>query len=164
MSLPRTLLLFDPGAEPASWNERMAPGEYAIHYSHSKDAAPSCTVVASLAEAEQYAAEQIALDPTLRCRIYDHRGFIGAPIRELRGKQYVAPSDITPRFRRWAGSILFFGGLLLTIIDWTTAFRLGWPAMIGTRMMVPGFVLLFIEAMIVLQAKRHPHGPRQETA
>lgn len=156
MSLPRTLLLFDPGAEPASWNERMVPGEYAIHYSHSKVAAPACTVVASLADAERYAANQVALDPTVRCRIYDHRGFVGAPIRELCGKQYVAPSDITPGFRRWGGSILFFGGIVLTIIDWGTAFKLGWPAMIGTRMMVPGFVLLFIEAMIVLQAKRHP--------
>ncbi len=161
MSLPRTVLLFDPRAEPASWNERILPGEYAIHYSHSKDAAPTCTIVASLAAAEQYAAEQVALDPTLRCRIYDHRGFVGAPIREVRGMQYVAPSDITPRFRRWAGSVLFFGGIILTIIDWGTAFKLGWPAMIGTRMMVPGFVLLFIEAMILLQAKRHPH---RETA
>jgi len=139
----------------------MAPGEYAIHYSHSKNAAPTCTIVASLADAEQYAAEQIALDPTLRCRIYDDRGFIGAPIRELRGKQYVAESDITPRFRRWAGSILFFGGIVLTIIDWADEFKLGWPAMIGTRMMVPGFVLLFIEAMIVLQSRRHSG---QETA
>jgi hypothetical protein len=26
MSSPRTLLLFDPGAEPASWNERIFPG------------------------------------------------------------------------------------------------------------------------------------------
>ena len=139
----------------------MIPGEYAIHYSHSKHAAPSCTVVASLAGAEQYAAQQIALDPTLRCRIYDHRGFVGAPIREIRGQQYVPESEITPRFRRWAGSILFFGGLILTIIDWIDDFKLGWPAMIGTRMIIPGFILLFIEAMIVLQSKRHPH---QETA
>jgi hypothetical protein len=137
----------------------MAPGEYAVHYSHFEgpaNAVPSCTIVASLGEAEQYAAEQVALHPTLRCRIYDHRGFIGAPIREVRGKQYVPESDITPRFRRWAGSILFFGGIILTIIDWSTAFKLGWPAMIGTRMMVPGFVLLFIEAMILLQARRCP--------
>jgi hypothetical protein len=139
----------------------MAAGEFAIHYSHSANAAPTCTIVGSLADAEQYAAEQIALDPTLRCRIYDHRGFIGAPVREVRGKRYVAPSDITPRFRRWAGSILFFGGIILTIIDWGDDFKLGWPAMIGTRMMVPGFVLLFIEAMVLLQAKRHP---QRETA
>jgi hypothetical protein len=142
----------------------MAPGEFAIHHSHSKDAAPTCTIVASLADAERYAAEQVALDPTLRCRIYDHRGFIGAPIRELRGKQFVADSDITPRFRRWCGSILFFGGIILTIIDWAGDFKRGWPAMIGTRMMVPGFVLLFIEAMVMLQAKHHPHGPHQEKA
>jgi hypothetical protein len=142
----------------------MAAGEYAIHYSHSANAVPSCTIVASLADAEQYAAEQIALDPTLRCRIYDHRGFIGAPIRELRGKQYVAESDISPRFRRWGGSVLFFGGIILTIVDWADDFKLGWPAMIGTRMMVPGFVLLFIEAMIILQARHKTHGPHQESA
>jgi hypothetical protein len=33
MNSPRTLPLFDSGAQPASWNERMSPGEYAVHYS-----------------------------------------------------------------------------------------------------------------------------------
>lgn len=29
----RTILLFDPLAQPQSWNERMLPGEYAVLYS-----------------------------------------------------------------------------------------------------------------------------------
>jgi hypothetical protein len=33
MNLLLTLPLFDPGAQPASWNERMSVGEYGVHYS-----------------------------------------------------------------------------------------------------------------------------------
>jgi hypothetical protein len=156
MSYPRTLPLFDPSAQPASWNERMLPGEYAVHYSsfdNVTQSSPTCTIFASLADAQAYAKEYVALNPTLRCRIYDHQGLVGAPIAEFQGTKYVGDSDLTPRFRRWAGSLLFFGGLILTIVDWSVDFRLGWPAMLGTRMMLPGLVLLFIEAMVMLNAR-----------
>jgi hypothetical protein len=33
MEQPRTMLLLDPSVVPHSWNERMAPGEYAVLYS-----------------------------------------------------------------------------------------------------------------------------------
>jgi hypothetical protein len=72
--------------------------------------------------------------------------------------KYVGDSDFSPRFRRWAGSLLFFGGILLTLIDWHVDFNLGWPAMIGTRMLIPGLVLLFIEAMVILTARRSAKG------
>jgi len=139
----------------------MAPGEYAVHYSSFEKAAvngPECTILGSLAEAEEYACEQVARRPSLRCRIYDHQGFIGAPVSEVSGAQYVPESEITPRFRRWGGAILFGGGLILTLVDWSANFKFGWPAMLGTRMLLPGLVLLFIEGMVVLNAK---HGRRQ---
>jgi hypothetical protein len=156
MSHPRTLLLFDPEVQPASWNERMAHGEYAVHYSQFDGSQPFCTVFESLSEAKKFAREQVLLKPTLRCRIYDHQGLVGAPIDEIKGEKYVGDSDFSPRFRRWVGSSLFFGGLLLTIIDWSVDFKLGWPAMVGTRMLLPGFILLFIEAMVILTARRSP--------
>ncbi len=134
----------------------MVPGEYAVHYSSfdkSLQSSPSCTVFASLADAEQFAKEQTTLDPTLRCRIYDHQGLVGAPVSEIKGAKYVGDSDLSPRFRRWGGSFLFFGGVILTLIDWAVDFRFGWPAMVGTRMMIPGLVLLFIEAIIILHTK-----------
>jgi hypothetical protein len=163
MSHPRTLLLFDPAVQPGSWNERMSPGEYAVHYSSlegsTPGSGPTCTIFGTLAEAEQYAAEQITLHPGLRCRIYDHNGFIGSPIREITGREYKGESDISPRFRRWVGSILFFGGLLLTFVDWRTDFRLSWPGMLGTRMLLPGLVLLVTEAVIIILSKRRSfHG------
>jgi hypothetical protein len=136
----------------------MAPGEYAILYSSFKgdgpSAGPICSVFSSLADAKKYAAEQVALDPTLRCRIYDHEGLAKAPIHEIRGSEYKGESEMSARFRRWAGSGLFFGGLILTIVDWSTGFSLSWPAMIGTRMLPVGLFLLFTELMIVLEAKR----------
>jgi hypothetical protein len=83
MNPPRTLPLFDSGEQPASWNERMSPGEYAVHYSSFDSSAlqtgPTCTILASLADAEEYAKAQVALKPTLRCRIYDDRDSLARP-------------------------------------------------------------------------------------
>ncbi|WP_035348935.1 hypothetical protein [Edaphobacter aggregans] len=162
MSHPRTLPLFDSGVHPGSWNERMSPGDYAVHYSSFESSArgsgPTCTIFGSLVEAEQYATEQVTLRPGLRCRIYDHHGFVGSPIREIQGREYVGESDLSPRFRRWTGSILFFGGLALTFVDWSTDFRLSWPAMLGTRMLIPGLILLVTEAVIIIISRREsPH-------
>jgi hypothetical protein len=101
------LLLFDPNAQPQSWNERMKPGEYAILYSGLQPAPPDhqdniskgslfCTVFSSLAEAEAYAAQQVSLLPAVRCRIYDHHGLGREAIREISGSQYRA-RKISPR-------------------------------------------------------------------
>lgn len=161
MPSPRHTPLFDPHATPASWNERMAPGEYAVHYSHLSGAGaePFCDILPSLEAAEQHARTQVAARPELRCTLYDHHGFIGAPIRDIRGAAYKATGEISARFRRWAGSILFFGGLILTIIDWRVDFRYTWPAMIGTKMLLPGFVLLLTETVIVLYTRYRSHAP-----
>jgi hypothetical protein len=153
----RTVLLFDPGAQPASWNERMLPGEHAVHYSSFDSSAlvtgPTCTILGSLADAEEYAKAQVVLKPGLRCRIYDDRGFVGAPILEVRGEQYKGESEISPRFRRWVGSLLFFGGLALVIVDWSVDFKLTWPATIGMRVLIPGLILLATEVILILNAK-----------
>lgn len=157
---PRTVQLFDSGAQPASWNERMSPGEYAVHYSSfdrdARGTGPSCTILGSLEDAEEYAKAKVFLNPKLRCRIYDHRGFVGPPILEVSGQQYKRESAISPRFRRWFGSLLFFGGLALVIVDWSVDFRLIWPATIGVRMLIPGLILLVTEVALVLHAERKP--------
>jgi hypothetical protein len=165
MAQSRTLLLFDPNAQPQSWNERMTSTEFAVLYSAIQPApsdhrdspsisGPYCTVFTTLAEAEEHAAQQVALRPTLRCRIYDHRGLAIQPIREIRGTQHKGDSEITARFRRWAGSILFFGGLALVILDWSKDFTLSWPPTIGFRILPAGLVLLVTELVIVITARR----------
>jgi hypothetical protein len=165
MAQSRTLLLFDPNAQPQSWNERMTPTEYAVLYSavppRSSDHqngtpadGPYCTVFNTLAEAEEHATQQVALIPTLRCRIYDHQGLAVQPVREIRGSQHKGESEITARFRRWAGSILFLGGLALIIFDWSADFKLSWPATIGMRMFPVGLILLVTELVIVITARR----------
>jgi hypothetical protein len=155
---PRTVPLFDSGAQPASWNERMSPGEYAVHYSSfdkdARETGPSCTILGSLEDAEEYAKAQVILKPELCCRIYDDRGFVGPPILEVSGQQYKGESAISPRFRRWFGSLLFFGGLVLVIVDWNVDFKLTWPATVGVRMLIPGLILLVTETILVLHARR----------
>jgi hypothetical protein len=164
MNQPRTLLLFDPGARPQGWNERMQPGEYAILYSSlrlasdAEDSAatrePFCSVFSTLADAEQYAAQQVALLPTLGCRIYDHHGLGRQPIREINGTEYKGEEEISPRFRRWWGYSLFFGGMVLLVVDWRADFGLLWPAMFATRMMPIGLLLLLIELVIYIETRR----------
>jgi hypothetical protein len=153
----RTVPLYDERAHPPCWNERMTSGEYAVHYSSFEggpDAALFCTVFGSLEESEDHARREIARRPALRCRIYDHEGFARPPVREFTGSKYKEEPGIGPRFRRWGGGVLFFGGLTLTIIDWRSDFELSWPAMIGTRLLFPGLVLLVTDALIVLTEKR----------
>jgi len=145
----------------------MTTGEYAVHYSNFDDSpgrAPFCTVFASLEEAECYAREQVAARPELRCRIYDHEGFVGAPTREFTGAGYRGEGGISARFRRWVGSVLFIAGLILIGMDWNSDFALTWPATIGTRLLIPGVILLVTEAVVVMLARKkrgHDDGRRK---
>jgi hypothetical protein len=160
----RTLPLYDERVHPSTWNERMKPGEYAVHYSSFQGpgaVSPYCTVFGSLAEAEAHAASETSRRPELRCRVYDHEGLGRQPLREFKGSGYKEEAGIGLRFRRWGRSVLFFGGLILTIIDWRSDFELSWPAMVGTRLLAPGLVLLVTEAVIVITAK-HRRMPADE--
>jgi hypothetical protein len=136
----------------------MEPGEYAVHYScfveRATSSEPYCTVFANLTDAVAYAQEQVAIQPKLRCTIYDHEGFGKPAIKDVRGTEFREQDGFSPRFRRWVGSILFFGGVILTGIDWYKDFALSWPAMIGTRIVLPGLALLAVEAVIVIEARR----------
>jgi hypothetical protein len=160
MSQPRTLLLFDPYVVPHSWNERMVPGEFAVLYSSHESSpdnfsgAPYCTVFATLAEAEAYANKEVERSNTLRCRIYGADGLGGAPVREVRGTAHRGESEMSAGFRRWCGSILFLGGLGLIVLDWSSDFRLTWPATIGARAMPVGLILLLTEAIILYVNRR----------
>ncbi len=141
----------------------MAEGDYAVHYSRFYEntaQAPYCSVFPSLDDAEAYARQRVEVHPELRCTVYDARGFVGAPLRDIRGEEYKDKSGLSSRFRRLVGSTLFFGGLGLFVFDWSVDFQYLWPSMLGSRMLIPGALLLFTEAMVLLyahQQKRHQH-------
>jgi hypothetical protein len=163
MSEARQLPLYDAALERGSWNERMVEGEFAVHYSsHDAKAGtpPYCTVFCGMKGAEEYARGFVVENPMVRCTIYDHQGRVGAPLRDFRGSEY-KDTELTSRFRRWVGGTLFFGGVGLTTLDWVNDFSLSWPAMVGTRMLIPGLMLLFTEVMIMLHER---HVARTETA
>jgi hypothetical protein len=136
----------------------MVPGEYAVHYSTFKGRSaysePYCTVFSGLDDAVLYAGQQVQAQPDLRCTIYDHEGFGRPALRDVRGDAFYEKDAFSPAFRRWAGSILFFGGVILTAIDWAHDFALLWPATIGTRIVFPGLALLVADIVIVLEARR----------
>ena len=137
----------------------MTPGEYAVHYSSfpvKNYDGLYCTVFFSLDEAIAHAREQVEERPSLRCTIYDHEGFVGAPFADIHGKEFKDRGSISPRFRRWAGSVLFVAGLILMVVDWRTDFELMWPGMFGSRIIIPGFALLLMDAIITIHQRRRP--------
>jgi hypothetical protein len=155
MTTPIDIPLYDPKARPASWNERMCEGQYAVHYSAFYGTENGyCTVCDSVAEAVAYAREQVAQHPALRCMIYDVHGFVGAPIKEIRGTDFKDRGEISSRFRRWLGGILFVGGGTLAGYDWSHDFYYMWPSTLGTRMLLPGLILLMTEGIVMLYARR----------
>jgi hypothetical protein len=93
--------------------------EYAVHYSSFAAAGysgPYCTVSGSLEDAVTYAQQQVKDRPALRCTIYDHEGFVGAPLADFRGCEFKNKDALSPRFREWAGCILFFTGLIFILV------------------------------------------------
>jgi len=145
----------------------MANGEYAVHFSGFEDVPegtpPFCLVFRSVEDAEAYATAEVARRPGLRCRVYDHDGLAGAPLRELRGRDFRDSSDISPHFRRWGGWVLFGGGLLLFCADWIVDFRWLWPSMVGSRMILPGAVLVVTDVFIWIYERHrrtYPVGER----
>ncbi len=147
----------------------MLPGEYAVLYSFEPAeggasapgtaAGPTCTIFSTLAEAEEHAAAQVLLHPALRCRIYTEEGLGRPPVREICGEEHQGDSELSASFRRWAGSILFFGGLVLIVLDWSHDFRLSWPATIGARALPVGLILLLTECVILYGTKRRAAQP-----
>jgi hypothetical protein len=159
MAAPRRISLYDPASNPSSWNERMPAGTYAVHFSDFEDqaeaSAPFCLVFDSVPEATAFAEAEVVRRPALRCRIYSQDGFTGAPLREYRGTEFHDRTDISPVFRRWGGIVLFFGGMLLFGIDAAFGYRWLWPSMLGSRMMMPGLVLVVTEVFVLLYARHH---------
>jgi hypothetical protein len=149
--------LFDPAAQPSSWNQRIAASEFAVHYSSFPEGftgAPYCDVFASAAEAETFAQDYVNDHPQVRCRVYDAHGMVGAPLFEVAGKSYKGESNLS-HFRRWAGSVLFVVGSSLFTVDVLQDYRLMWPSTIGSRMAIPGALLLLTEGLVMLTARHN---------
>lgn len=135
----------------------MVAGEFAVHYSSfpaEYHGSPYCDVFPSLADAEAHANEFITLHTDVRCRVYDAHGIVGAPLVEVAGKDYKGESNLS-HFRRWVGSVLFIVGSILFTIDVLQDYRLLWPSTIGSRMLIPGALLLLTEGLVVLTARHN---------
>jgi hypothetical protein len=81
-------------------------------------------------------------------------GWVASPSGKSAGSNYKGEEEISPRFRRWWGYGLFFGGMVLLVVDWRADFGLLWPAMFATRMMPIGLLLLVTELVICIEARR----------
>ncbi len=129
----------------------MASEEFAVH---GTEGAANCRVFSSLEQAENFARQQVALRPDLRARIYGHEGFIGAPVSQLTGASFKGERDLSPRVRRWLGIGFLAVGSGLVVWDWSTGFRMTWPGVVGSRLLIPGAILVVTEFLIWLTARQ----------
>lgn len=138
----------------------MSVGEFAVHFSYrtTESSTPTCTIFSSLAEAEHFSAEEISRHPDLRCRIYDHQGFVGAPIREISGPKFKSNLGLSHRYLWSLGGTSLALGIVLFLVDWTNGFRYGWPGFIGARLLIFGTLLVVIELLLLLP-KRSSQAP-----
>ncbi|WP_263417496.1 hypothetical protein [Terriglobus albidus] len=140
----------------------MAEGEFAVLFSGDRPETvegeatpegPFCVVAADMADAERYAREVVVLYPTMITRVYDRRGMVGAPLFEAHGAK-ANHSEISARFRRWAGGSLFGVGAALGLAEIISGFTINWAGMLAARLLPVGVVLLLTEAAIVVGARR----------
>jgi hypothetical protein len=152
----RVLPLYDPNAQPPTWSERMAPGEFAVLTSMLRQGntatGPTCAVFTSLEDAESYAKQEVAAHTDMRCMIYDHDGLGKDATAEIRGTEFKEKGEMSQRTRRWVCGVLLLGGATLFIFDWVNDFRYMWPSMIGSRMVPTGLLLLAFEVGVEVEA------------
>ena len=140
----------------------MAEGEFAVLFSGDRPGTvegeptpevPFCVVAADMVNAERYANEAVVQHPEMIARVYDRRGMVGAPLFEAHGAK-ANRSEISARFRRWAGGGLFGVGAALGLAEIISGFTINWAGMLAARLLPVGVVLLLTEAAIVVSARR----------
>lgn len=121
--------------------------------------APFCVVAESRDDAEAFARAQVVEYPQMIARIYDRRGMVGAPLAEFAGAK-ANRSEISAKFRRWAGGGLFGAGVLLGAAELISGMRINWAGMLAARLVPVGVVLLLTEFGIVMGARREQKRKR----
>jgi hypothetical protein len=140
----------------------MAEAEFAVLFSGDRPETvegepapdvPFCVVASDMAGAERFAREAVVQHPTMIARVYDRRGMVGAPLFEAAGAK-ANRSEISAKFRRWAGGGLFGVGAALGLAEIISGFTINWAGMLAARLLPVGVVLLLTEAAIVVGARR----------
>jgi hypothetical protein len=136
--------------------DHLCPGQFVVFFKDSRtdvvtdsagrpaDDFTSVAVFESVADAETYAGNMVALAPTLCAEIYDHLGRGGDPVRRIYDESIRRHFDPERRARRyaWTGGCLLVGFCLWSIL----AARLSsehflWFYIIGIKMLTLGTVL-----------------------
>lgn len=152
--------LFDPKAQPAHWNERMRPGDFAVLFANRQPAAidpalgPVAVIFDTLAGARQYAVTETLKEPHLRCSIYTEQGLALPPLQVIAGAKGADRSFLSSRFRLWAGGICLGVGAALGVAELASGMQLNWAGMLGSRIGPAGVLLLLTELGVRLSARQ----------
>ena len=155
MEALRTVPVFDARSMPQSWNARMQPGEYAVMVADARTGSPvgldgspvldvnaaEVFVFANVGDAEAWGRAQVHRIPELRCRIYDHHGLADQPL-EIKDPRYQKHDGFSRKTSLRIGLGLVGTGVTLCVAEWISDFHLSWAAMVGTRLLPVGLLLL----------------------
>ena len=160
----RQVPVFDARSTPQSWSERMQPGEFAVQLSHARSGSPldaegipvrdvnaaPCLIFSNLHDAEAWSRARVQANPELRCRVYDHHGMGGPPPRLFADERYVKHDGFSRSTSLRIGFALVGTGAALCTAEWISDFHLSWAAMVGTRLLPIGLLLLVTEGALRL--------------
>lgn len=155
----RTVPLFDLHAQPQSWADRIQPGEYAVMLADVRTGSPCLQdglqvmdvnaapvyLFGDFASAEAWSKAKVSSLPELRCRIYDSHGMASQPV-EIRDPRYARTDGFSRKTSTRIGVGLLAVGTALCVAEWVSDFHLSWAAMVGTRLLPAGLLLLVTEA------------------
>lgn len=138
----REILLYDPERRPASWNDVLHPGQYAVLRSDtSTDAArATCLVFDSLAEAEKYCEAEVDQVAGLRCDVYDHAGKAKPPFASYANR---AMLRARPRRALWGWGLIAASLPCFWFDWWRGRGALIIPTVIGINMLFAGLRLVY---------------------
>ena len=163
----RTIPIFEEGAHPPVWSDRMAPGEFAVLCEDARTGAAKqpdntltpaahsqlCTIFDSLQAAEEFARERVAVYPAMRCLVFDHEGRAGQPLLIVNRPEFAPRGEIGPVFRRWVGGICLVVGVTLGAWEIAHDYATIWAGALAIRLLPVAAVFLGVELVLWAQAK-----------
>jgi hypothetical protein len=163
----RTVPIFEEGAHPSVWSDRMRPGEFAVLCEDARTGAAKqpdntlaptadshiCTIFDSREEAEDFARKRVEVYPAMRCVVFDHEGRAGQPLLVVNRPEFAPRGDIGPVFRRWVGGICLVAGLACGAWEIAHDYATIWAGALAIRLLPVAAVFLGVELVFWAQGK-----------
>ena len=140
----------------------MTPGEFAVLCEDARTGAAkqpdnslptnahsqTCIIFDSRQKADDFARNQVATYPAMRCLVFDHEGRAGQPLLVVNHPEFEPRGDIGPAFRRWVGGICLVAGLACGAWEIAHDYATIWAGVLAIRLLPVAAVFLGVELVL----------------